>query len=693
MIVEEGSSARVGINLENRLGPHGVAGMAEFGLGMRRRQRCRVGGMNAACKLSAAMLAWAMCLFLGADARGQGATPPPEEATALLRHALDAPSEDMAAWDAYAGVVRARPIDRYLEGTNPCTFGSRLLKESKAVTDDILDRGLWRVDVNYEAMALGTIPDWSANPPNNRNWGLNLHALSVLQLAVQASRDTGDTGYLARWKPILLDYIAKNPRGATPPTQAWSDHAVSERTVQLIYYAEHLRRSEAMDAAFLRAFVPFLMAHGEALANPAEYIARHNHGFFQDKALLLLTATWPELPQASVWRELAGARVKEQFEYFVDEEGIHVEHSSSYHVGLYVQWLHFRRMLAAYAIAIPFDLDGMLARMRPYIGWLALPQGGGALPRIGNTRRKTGVGASRVADDPEAAYSLSGGTVGTAPTARMRVWPKSGIAIFRDGWHAPERFRDSVHLLFWAAFLSATHKHGDDMSYMLAGYGTEWIVDSGGITYKRDSWEDRHLVGNTAHTTLLFGGRPTPRDAASAAGRPLTMTGWGETADGLMWAEAESRQLPDVVWRRRIAYRRPHLIQVLDRFEADAETPWTSLIQFDEGKDVALDGAARVLTVTNPGDPGVVLKLRLTELPPEAAEVPPWLESGAISGGTSEVKLYKGNRDPDLGWRSTDEGTVVPASTAVWFGNARRGTLLTEITFEVAPDRALPEVP
>src|SRR5678810_1461646 len=83
-------------------------------------------------------------------------------------------------------------------------------------------------------------------------------------------------------------------------------------------------------------------------------------------------------------------------------------------------------------------------------------------------------------------YSLTAGARGVQPTQTDRVFKKSGYAIFRDEWKQGDSFKQTVYLALKAGFLSANHRHQDDLSILLYGYGEDWLIDSGLYRYQEN---------------------------------------------------------------------------------------------------------------------------------------------------------------------------------------------------------------
>ena len=71
--------------------------------------------------------------------------------------------------------------------------------------------------------------------------------------------------------------------------------------------------------------------HGEYTANSQNYMWGHNHGIYQDRALIQLAVLFPNFEQSDEWLNIGLYRLSLHLEDGVTPSGIHKEHSPSYH--------------------------------------------------------------------------------------------------------------------------------------------------------------------------------------------------------------------------------------------------------------------------------------------------------------------------------------------------------------------------
>ena len=69
------------------------------------------------------------------------------------------------------------------------------------------------------------------------------------------------------------------------------------------------------------------------MANEEEYFENHNHGIFQDQALIYL-AYFLNNKYSGDWISTAEFRIENQKEYAFSQEMVHVENSPAYQMGV-----------------------------------------------------------------------------------------------------------------------------------------------------------------------------------------------------------------------------------------------------------------------------------------------------------------------------------------------------------------------
>lgn len=334
---------------------------------------------------------------------------------------------------------------------------------------------------------------------------------------------------------LTLDWIGRSSPSKRRKKElfAWYDMAVASRAAVLGYV---MRAGD--DAGLLKAderatLVESAVAHGAWLAAPGHYRRRHNHGLFSDLGLLMLCDQLDRLPECQEWRNLALDRFRENLSASVSASGVHLEHSPSYHF-LIIRLLEQRLLVSPDA-----ELQQTLERMRAAAPWFVQPNG--RLPQLGDTY-----------DDPAPPWAIEAAT------------KLAGARFFEDaGYYAVKTA--GAQLLVVGAHNSPTHKHQDDLSFVLSEANQRVFVDSGFLSYDK-SPERTYLDSAGAHNLFLVDETYTvpatlPSNSLRASG---AAEGWYAVAGDDTHIE------PSLAHERIWLYRPGQVLLIIDRFESDA---------------------------------------------------------------------------------------------------------------------------
>lgn len=125
-----------------------------------------------------------------------------------------------------------------------------------------------------------------------------------------------------------MDYADSKESGKN--TYTWYDHSVALRVENILYF---IITANSLDLELNRRLETSLKNHGEWLYDDAHYFENHNHGVFEDTALIYLSYFLTD-PQTEVWLGHAKERLTEQLKYAFSAEMVHVENSPGYATGI-----------------------------------------------------------------------------------------------------------------------------------------------------------------------------------------------------------------------------------------------------------------------------------------------------------------------------------------------------------------------
>ena len=120
-------------------------------------------------------------------------------------------------------------------------------------------------------------------------FSLYLLALNPISYLTQAYYLTDDSSYLGVSKNILVQWVVyESSKESQDNPYLWYDHGTAIRSNNIIYfllaYIDH--QAEKVDPDFCDSMLNILEEHGGHLSNVDEYYRNHNHGIFQDQALI-----------------------------------------------------------------------------------------------------------------------------------------------------------------------------------------------------------------------------------------------------------------------------------------------------------------------------------------------------------------------------------------------------------------------
>ena len=467
----------------------------------------------------------------------------------------------------------------------------------------------WKFTVFGRRIELKPPLDWTMDPFDNRSWRYTLHTLQWLDVLFRL-HSNGHPPALDQAKRIALDWIRENdPPGPDACPFAWYDMAVGLRAPYLAYLLRAGAAEGRLDEDEAARLLESLRRHGAFLADGANYLFAHNHGLFQDEGLLLLADYLPFLEEARGWHRVAEARFEETLRATVEwDEGVHLEHSPNYH-GIILEMVERVRR----HVDLGADwLDPLIARMRDAAAWFVMPNG--ALAHFGDT-------------DPGKTFSK---LVSLPREDGLRLFPRSGYAVARRG---------GSYLAVSAGYHSRTHKHSDELSFVLHESGRTVVGDPGRYGYYETDPARRYARASRAHNVLLVDGEFDWRERYPY-GSGILAGGEGAGWFAILGHNPLVRSRR-VEHRRLFLYRPGQALLVVDDLRAAEPHAYTRLLHLDP--DVEIEPTPQGLQFRSGDAWGTISD---AGVPPAAAET------------------VRGRTDPELlGWTFPADRTQVPSWT------------------------------
>jgi hypothetical protein len=284
-------------------------------------------------------------------------------------------------------------------------------------------------------------------------------------------------------REVIVEW-AKYERSAwLPKGFLWNDHAVAARILVLAWFWTEYRQRADFDTQEAASILRFVMRSGQLLAKPSHYTFSTNHGFMQNLALWHISLAFPTIPGAAHFKNIATERFARQMTYYINEEGIILEHSAGYHkhglqlIGMALKYLDMLDMAVSPVWLTKYE------GAKDFYTQLRRPDG--SLPLFGDTDM------GKKFKDPLIAEIGPGMAVTQLRrradwgTPRLRaMYPVGGYTVWWDGLrYWPDATYMAQAVVVWSNFPGHGHKLADEMSILFWAAGQTWWTNVGNWPY------------------------------------------------------------------------------------------------------------------------------------------------------------------------------------------------------------------
>lgn len=551
--------------------------------------------------------------------------------------------------------IRAAPAKPYdnIESA-PFPVGEALAHRVRDLTQEGFEKFGVRIDVAR--------PDFEAG---GRNFHFLLHAWDPLATLLHGLLPLAHPeglppacAYAAAWldrfdAPARTVGVAAIVEGArSGANEAWEGMATGMRVFRLAALVEAVARSDSTDDALLGRLVEALAFHFEVLGHPGFFQSWSNHGLYQSLGLLSAGARMPWLVGGAAMADLARERLDGLLPNHFDADGVHLEHSPTYHANLLGSLIGARNA----GLLDGADAPRTIAGAEHALSWMVTPAG--RLAAFGDSwpapMRQDLTGAARFRD-PALRYLVSDGAIGDPPP--------SGVKLFRNAGYAFARIRDeelgeapeqSSYLAQAGAFHSRVHKHADHLGFLWSEGAADILVEPGRYGYlgrvaAGDPLHDKgHWYGDPkrvfvestrSHNCVEVDGESHRRKGATPFGGAIRQA---ELINGLVLF-ASSAPLGDGVRQERTLVLAPRrFLLVLDDLTAESgDHVFRQWFQLDSAWTAEVAGQGYFATLGQRA-------LRVSDL----------------TGAARVHPVRRAQTEPELqGWVSLKDGELTPASS------------------------------
>ncbi len=439
--------------------------------------------------------------------------------------------------------------------------------------------------VIYNDLDISLPMDWTCS--NNESLTYEINSFRFLDEVYREYEQTGDDSLIDFILSYIVDWIEQNGEIDLNDNGIWGGDAVARRVAKMCYYyymfGDRLSKSE-------REMIETSLSDQAALlARETFYEAKHNHGMYQDIALLSYALLLDSGNHAEAYIATALSRSGEYFDYVFTTDGIHKEHSPTYAYNVYQGVVFYQQLTENISSGFSAKMKGLSDKAESYLVQLIKPDG--TWPSIGDSTSgyELRTDIEELFDNSEYLYVISGGSNGICPEEDA-VFSEGGYAIMRSSWD--DSADEATWMMFLASTFSSTHKHGDDLSFLLYHKG-DLFVEAGSRNYQYLEDETAWCYSSYAHNTLVVDGEAFPVHIGESGFQSVLpsayetgitdydLSGDTKTVTGVQ------KRYENVEQTRTLAYDKENdIVTVTDQLKAEDDIQATFIYHIAEGVDV-----------------------------------------------------------------------------------------------------------
>lgn len=310
---------------------------------------------------------------------------------------------------------------------------------------------------------------WNSSFYNNSH-KLYTYTISILWDLIYSHQYNHNKEYLLKGKNIVLSFIKYNSEiPFSNMGDIWNDHAASSRAINIIYFYCYSKDYINYSKSEIEEIEKILNKTIAFLKNDFNYTQNHNHGLFQDLALVIIANQISNPNKKDHLIRIANERFINQINYLISHKGIEIENSPTYHY--LVQEL--------------------------YQSYLCNIQQNTLPDSIYNKISKSDSTASAFLDFHEKYYPIGDSNIENLINIPKHIPSYSlidneaGFSIFK---------KDSLHLVVRTKGKSSTHSHNDMMSYIFSNRLNQLVTETGFLDYT-NSEDNKFTKSIQAHNT------------------------------------------------------------------------------------------------------------------------------------------------------------------------------------------------
>ncbi|MEV4800456.1 alginate lyase family protein [Nonomuraea sp. NPDC049421] len=487
-------------------------------------------------------------------------------------------------------------------------------------TRDFYDSAEQRIDVDWQDLWGGT----QSAPGGAQTLMSDFTFMPKLASAYLTASDPAKrAAYAKAWMDISLDFFADN--------QSWPQGrnlSAAKRLAQLISTFSVFRADPGIDASDLVAYLSGVHATTNYLVGVLQIHFGNNWYMSMARSVHAAAVFLPEFSASSGWEWFAMRSAERFVRTWLKGDGVYREPAFNYQA--YVADMlnavvtlaqsNGRTVPDALAQGADWIADSLFATRQPNLEPAAI----GDTPN--DTAGTSAIRRSGVRNSwSDFTWVATGRKQGTVPTLSSTVFPIS-FAVQRSGWDADARY---LLINNQNTSYTASHRHPDDLSLVMAAYGRPLIVDSGVGDYSSTETNNWMRRETEAHNTVEVDGEP------QAEGVARTTSRWRSNAGLDIYRGAAMGYRP-VEHDRVVYFVKPGFWVVSDALTGDTAAHRYRQLWHFPGDPVAVDSTTKAATVgfdTVPGAASVAGVRLIPVATPGAAVTPRVHKTGAVRVG------------------------------------------------------------
>lgn len=476
--------------------------------------------------------------------------------------------------------------------------------------------------------------DWSADPYSDDNWQFLFQGWGMTDPYFTRYRERGAVSDLAAAANYAADWARFHYEEGRDARYSWFDMSAGIRAMRTAILLDRIGTGELVVPRQTKARLHQIAEDHVRRLQDENYVTLNNHGLFQALGLRMLCAL-PETQGREEGTNFADRAFRRIIRASYTRNGVHTEHSP-YYAALVTSWLDrpgFRRWWSE-------TIERRVVRARPLEPWYVFPNGDVAA--IGDSKGRT---------TPPTDLDTKPTSLPDGRCFAVKDLSADGYAIIRS---MPATAPDAASMLFvTGAAHSLTHKHVDDLSFILFEGGRYIFVDTGMAGYTRDL-NRRYVLGASAHNTIsLADYHIEPKHVTIGATKlaPIRALGNGFVVEGGVERGSLFRQ------KRTLAYDPGRSLTIRDELWARYRRQYVSSLHLAPDLVPVVDGQGFTVDLGS----GRVLRAEIEE--PDCA-----------------ISVVHGQDSPLLGWVARGE-ELVPTSVIRALGPGTARTITWRIEF------------